>query len=72
MCVISFNIYGMKLNEVHFSSRTVITHFLDKTYQEIISEYLNMSPGKMSDFVSTPLFSFTLVIKLRNSDFESH
>ena len=72
MCVISFNIYGMKLKEVHFSSRTVITHFLDKTYQEIISEYLNMSPGKMSDFVSTPLFGFTLVIKLRNSDFESH
>ena len=24
----------MKLNEVYFSSRTVITHFLDKPYQE--------------------------------------
>ena len=25
----------MKLNEVNFSSGTVITHFLDKSYQEI-------------------------------------
>ena len=25
----------MKLNEVHFSLGTVITYFLDKTYQEI-------------------------------------
>ena len=33
---------------------------------------LNMSHGKMSDFVSFTLFGFTLVIKLRNSDFESH
>ena len=31
-----------------------------------------MSHGKMSDFVSVPLFGFTLAIKLRNSDFESH
>ena len=27
---------------------------------------------KMSDFVLFPLFWFTLVIKLRNVDFESH
>ena len=33
---------------------------------------LNMSHGKISDFVSFPLFGFTLVIKLRNFDFESH
>ena len=33
---------------------------------------LNMSYGKMSDFVSLPLFGFTLVIKLRNVDFENH
>ena len=33
---------------------------------------LNMSLGKISDFVSFPLFGFTLVIKLRNFDFESH
>ena len=30
---------------------------------------LNMSNGQMSDFVSFPLFSFTLVIKLRNFDY---
>ena len=32
----------------------------------------NMFLGKMSDFVSIPLFGFTLVIKLRYFDFESH
>ena len=31
-----------------------------------------MSHGKMSDFVSFPLFGFTCVIKLRNFDLESH
>ena len=31
-----------------------------------------MSHGKMSDFVSFPLFGFTLPIRLRNYDFESH
>ena len=33
---------------------------------------LNMSHGKMSDFVSLLLLGFTLIIKLRNFDFESH
>ena len=33
---------------------------------------LNMSNGKMSDFVSFPFFGFTLVVKLRKFDFESH
>ena len=33
---------------------------------------LNMSHGKMSDFVSFPLLGFTLVIKLTNFDFEGH
>ena len=32
---------------------------------------LNMSHGKMSNFVSFPLFWFTLVIKLRNFYFDS-
>ena len=31
-----------------------------------------MPHGKKSDFVSFPLFRFTLVIKLRNFDFKSH
>ena len=33
---------------------------------------LNMPHGKMADFVSFPLLGFTLVIKVRNFDFESH
>ena len=33
---------------------------------------LNMSHGKMSDFVSFPLFGVTSVIKLRNFDFKGH
>ena len=33
---------------------------------------LYMSYGKMSDFVSFPLFGFTLVKKMKNFDFESH
>ena len=33
---------------------------------------LKMSGGKISGFVSIPLFGFTLVLKLRNLDFESH
>ena len=32
---------------------------------------LNMSHGKMSDFVSFPLLGFTLVIKRRGFEFES-
>ena len=28
--------------------------------------------GKMPDFVSFPLFGFTVVSKLRNFDFEGH
>ena len=33
---------------------------------------LNMSHGIMSDFVSFPLFRFTLVGKLTNFDFVGH
>ena len=33
---------------------------------------LSMSHGKMSDFFSFPLFGFTLVMKLRNFDFERY
>ena len=33
---------------------------------------LNMSYGKMSYFLSFPLFRFILVIKLRNFDFKGH
>ena len=43
--------------------------FFDK--KDMTSD-LNMFHGKMSDFGSIPLFGYTLVIKLRNVDFESH
>ena len=33
---------------------------------------LSMSHEKMSDFVSFPMFGFTLVIKLRKFGFEGH
>ena len=33
---------------------------------------LNMSHGKMSDFVSFPLLGFSLVIKLRNFGFKNY
>ena len=33
---------------------------------------LNMSHGKISGFVSFPLFGFTLLIKQKNFDFEGH
>ena len=33
---------------------------------------LNMSNGKMSDFVTFPLFVFTVVIKHINFDFQGH
>ena len=33
---------------------------------------LNMFYEKMTDFILFPLFRFTLIIKLRNFDFESY
>ena len=33
---------------------------------------VNMSHGKMTDFVPIPLLGFNLVIKLRNFSFEGH
>ena len=33
---------------------------------------LNMSHGEISDFVSFPLFEFTLFIKLRNFGWKGH
>ena len=46
------------------------------TFIFLIKNYMmsdaNMNHGKMSYFVSFPLFGFTLVVKLRNLDFENH
>ena len=75
MCPISFNIYGMKLNEVHFSSITVVTQFLDKRYQEInfkshLDSVLLCKQGKNivrfahvpCDFISLYLFVLTFAM----------
>ena len=35
MCPLSFNVYGMKLNEGNFSFGAVIIHFWDKPDQKI-------------------------------------
>ena len=40
--------------------------------QRKVMSDLNTSYEEMSDFVSFPLFGFTVIIKLRNFDFESH
>ena len=59
----------MRLESANYKSHWNILVFYNRW--KIMSD-LNMSHGKMSDFVSVPLFGFTLAIKLRNSDFESH
>ena len=64
---------------VHFSHKTEkyqfwksLKYFNIFLIKEDMVSDLSMSHRKMSDFVSFPLFGFTLLIKLRNSDFESH
>ena len=61
--------FAMKLQVANYESHWNILVFWDQS--KMISD-LNMSHGKMSDFVSFPLFGFNLVIKLRNFDFQSH
>ena len=64
---------------VHFSNKTEEFEFW-KSFQyfnifwqkkDMVSD-LDMCLRKMTDIVSSPLFGFTLVIKLSNFDFESH
>ena len=63
---------------VHFSHKTEKFRFWKSLkyfnifWKEDMLSDLNMSHGKMSDFVSFPLFRFTLVMKLRNFDFKVH
>ena len=61
--------FAMKLKIANDKSRWDILLFYDQW--KIMSD-LNICHGNMSDFVSFPLFGFTLVIKLGNFDFESH
>ena len=59
----------MKSKDANYKSHGNILVFCDQ--RKVISD-LNMINEKMSDFVTFPLFGFTLVIKLRNFDFESN
>ena len=65
-----FHFFGSLVIELNkFQGIEILQYILIK--KDIVS-HLNMFRGKMSDFVSFPLFGFTLVIKLRNYNFESH
>ena len=61
--------FAMKLKDANYKISWNILVFCDEW--KLMSD-LNMSKGKMSDFVSFPLFGFTGVIKPWNFDFESH
>ena len=54
--------FAMKLKDANYKNHWNILVFSDQW--KMMSD-LNMSHGKMSDFVVFPLFGFTLVIKLR-------
>ena len=56
---------AIKLKDANIESHSNILVFCD---QRILMLDLNLSRGKISDFVSFPLFGFTLAIKLRNLD----
>ena len=73
-CVILFHVIWLLTFAVRLKSTTYKSHWniLVLHEQWKITSDLNMSHGKISDFVSFPLFRFTLVIKLWNSNFESH
>ena len=80
MCPISFNIFGIKKNEVNFSSGTVIIHFLDKPYQEINFKSTTLLIRKITvrfahvpcDFISLYLFALTFAMKLKSANYKSH
>ena len=59
----------MKLKDANYKSYWNILVFCD---QWKMMSVLNMSHEKMSDFVSFPLFEFTLVTKLKNFNIEGH
>ena len=66
---LGFVYFCRRLKNPNYKSQWNILVFYDQW--KVMSD-LNTSHGKMSDFVSIPLFGFTLVIKLRNVNFESH
>ena len=73
LCLFFFN-FAIKLKVANYKSHWNILAF--ETSEKWILIWrkwkLNMPHGKMPDFVSFSLLGFTLVIKLRNFDFERH
>ena len=71
-CLVLF--YFTLLDCVHFHFCNYKSHWFTLVIydQEKIMSDLSMCHGKVTEFVSIPLFRFTLVIKLRNFNFESH
>ena len=61
--------FPMKLKDTNYKSHWNIFVFYNQW--KMMSD-MNMSHGKMSDFVSFPLLGFILVIKPRNFDFKGH
>ena len=61
--------FAIKLKDANYKSPWNILVFCDQW--KMMSD-LNMSKGKISNFVSFPLLGFTAVIKPRIFDYESH
>ena len=59
--------FSHKTEKFRFRKSLKYFNIFDK--KDMVSD-LNMSHRRMSDFVSFPLFAFTLVTKVRNFDFE--
>ena len=82
MSPISFNIYGTKFSERHFSFETVYHSFWDKPYQEINlksrlnNDYFVNNENCCQICICPVLFWFlyvlTFVMKLKYANYESH
>ena len=63
MCSISFSIYGMKLNEWHFSAGIVIKRFYQEISKVILKDYYIVNKKKHCQTCSCPLwFYFALLL----------
>ena len=61
--------FAIKLKDGSYKSHWHILVVCDQMKNDVRFGYVSW---KMCDFVLLPLFDFTLVIKLRNFDFNSH
>ena len=71
---VSFQFFGFilvkKLRNSDFESHSITLRYFDK--KKYMLSGLNVSDGKMSDFVSFPLSRITLSINLRNFHLKGH